>query len=151
MTSVVEYAKAFGALTETAFEIEACIRLEHTVSGFQRVPAKPQGDGGLDGFSHKGQRGYCCYGPILTSYKKPKDLEKGIVGKFSEDLRRLCELDTQKTALIHKENKALPNVLPLGVKLAEIALICNWFESHKVISPLHTALAKYLMVHACPG
>jgi hypothetical protein len=149
MTSVNAYAKEFGALTESAFETEACIRLEHTVSGFQRVPPKPQGDGGLDGFSHKGTRGYCCYGPIPTSFTKPKDLEKAIVAKFSSDLRRLCEVDTQKTSLIHKANEALPNILPVGAKLAEIVLICNWFESHKVIGPLHTALPTYLKASKC--
>jgi hypothetical protein len=149
MTSVDAYAKEFGALSESAFETEACIRLEHTVNGFQRVPAKPQGDGGLDGFSHKGKRGYCCYGPILTSFTKPKDLEKAIVKKFSSDLRRLCELDTEKTALIHKTNDALPNILPAGAKLTEIILICNWFESHKVIGPLHTAMAKCLQASTC--
>jgi hypothetical protein len=149
MTSVNAYAKEFGALTESAFETEACIRLEHTVSGFQRVPPKPQGDGGLDGFSHKGMRGYCCYGPIPTSFTKPKDLEKAIVAKFSSDLRRLCEVDTQKTSLIHKANEALPNILPVGAKLAEIILICNWFESHKIIGPLHTALPTYLKASKC--
>ena len=107
MPSVSEYAKCLSELTASVFETEACIRLEHTVSGFQRVPAQPQGDGGLDGFSHWGQRAYCCYGPIPNTFKKPKDLEADIIGKFSADIRRLCELEIAKKKLVYKENAAL--------------------------------------------
>lgn len=149
MPSVSEYAKCLSELTASVFETEACIRLEHTVSGFQRVPAKPQGDGGLDGFSHWGQRAYCCYGPIPNTFKKPKDLEADIIGKFSADIRRLCELETAKKKLVYKENTALLSILPSGVQITEILLICNWFESHKIIGPIHTALADCVQVSKC--
>jgi hypothetical protein len=149
MNSVTAYAQAFGALTESQFEVEACVRLEHTVVGFQRVPAKPQGDGGLDGFSHHGERGYCCFGPIPNSFKNAKAYEKAIVTKFSSDLRRLCELKTERKSLKHDQNAALKDILPKGARLKEILLICNWFESHKVIGPLHTALADYLKASSC--
>jgi hypothetical protein len=149
MNSVIAYAQAFGALTESQFEVEACVRLEHTVVGFQRVPAKPQGDGGLDGFSHHGERGYCCYGPIPNSFKNAKAYEKAIIAKFSSDLQRLCELKMKQKALGHSENTALKSILPKGARLKEILLICNWFESHKVIGPLHTALAEYLKLSSC--
>ncbi len=154
MNSVTSYAHEFGALTESQFEVEACVRLEHTVVGFQRVPAKPQGDGGLDGFSHHGERGYCCYGPIPNSFKNAKAYEKAIVSKFSSDLLRLCELKIEKKVLVHDENVALKDILPKGVRLKEVLLICNWFESHKVIGPLHSALMEYLKVssstYICP-
>lgn len=149
MASVSEYAKCLSDLTGSEFETEACIRLEHTVAGFQRVPAKPQGDGGLDGFSHHGQRAYCCYGPIPNSFKKPKDLEADIIDKFCDDLLRLCELEKAKKALVHKENVALLSILPVGSQITEILLVCNWFESHKVIGPIHTALGTYLKVSKC--
>jgi hypothetical protein len=149
MASVSEYAKCLSELTASVFETEVCIRLEHTVAGFQRVPAKPQGDGGLDGFSHRGQRGYCCYGPIPNSFKKTKDLEADIIEKFCSDLRRLCELETIKKKLVHEDNKPLLSILPAGVQLTEILLICNWFESHKIIGPIHSALDTYLKVSKC--
>ncbi len=144
MPSIDEYAKSLSGLSTSVFETEVCVHLERSVSGFQRVPAKPQGDGGLDGFSHKGQRAYCCYGPVANSFKKPRDLEKDIVSKFSDDLLRLCELTSKAKKLLHAENKALPSILPAGAKITEIVLICNWFESHKVIGPLHTALATFV-------
>lgn len=149
MNSIIAYAKEFGALTDTEFEVEACVRLEHTVGGFQRVPAKPQGDGGLDGFSHHGERGYCCYGPVPNSFKNTKAYERAVIKKFSTDLRRLCELGTSGKELKHRANKALPNILPKDVRLKEVVLICNWFESHKVVGPLHSALALYLKVSTC--
>jgi hypothetical protein len=149
MNSITAYAKEFGALTESQFEVEVCVRLEHTVAGFQRIPAKPQGDGGLDGFSHHGERGYCCYGPVPDSFKNAKAYEKAIIKKFSGDLQRLCELGMSEKALTHRANKALPNILPEGVRLKEVILICNWFESHKVVGPLHSALAEYLKASSC--
>lgn len=149
MNSVTAYAQALGALTESNFEVEVCVRLEHTVIGFQRVPAKPQGDGGLDGFSHHGERGYCCYGPIPNSFKDAKAYERAIIAKFSSDLRRICELETSKKSPVHSPNKPLEDILPKGVRIKEIILICNWFESHKVIGPLHSALADYLKVSVC--
>jgi hypothetical protein len=139
MSYIDEYAKGLGELTAQAFEDEVCTRLEHVLIGFQRVPAKPQGDGGLDGFSHGGERGYCCYGPVPNSFKKRKELETDIIEKFSDDLLRLCELLHEKKKLVHKPNCALPNILPSGATLKQIVLIVNWFESHNVIGPLHTS------------
>ena len=67
--------------------------------GFQTIPSKPQGDAGLDGFSHVGTQGYCCYGPELKTYRQTRSLEKAIVDKFKSDLRRLLELEFKKTVL----------------------------------------------------
>jgi hypothetical protein len=144
-----DYADGLSSLTAQVFEDEVCTRLEHVLIGFQRIPAKPQGDGGLDGFSHGGEHGYCCYGPIPNSFKKPKDLEADIIGKFSNDLLRLCELFRENEKLVCKPNLALPKILPNGVKLKQIVLIANWFESHNVIGPLHTAFKTFKSKSKC--
>ena len=56
--------------------------------GFQTIPSKPHGDAGLDGLSHNGTRGYCCYGLEHNGFKNNKSRERAIVKKFAGDLRR---------------------------------------------------------------
>lgn len=57
-----QYARKLGHLSGDPFEDEIVIALQQTIVGFQRVPDKPHGDGGLDGISHNFTRAYCCYG-----------------------------------------------------------------------------------------
>jgi hypothetical protein len=149
LSYIDDYAKGLSELTSQPFEDEVCTRLERVLIGFQRVPAKPQGDGGLDGFSHGGELGYCCYGPVPNSFKRRKELETDIIKKFTDDLLRICELLIKSKKLIHDPNTALPNILPKGAKLNQIVLIVNWFESHKVIGPLHTSFKAFKAASKC--
>lgn len=142
-SNVELYASTLTALTGDAFQAEVCARLQSVVLGFQNIPAKPFGDAGLDGFSHGGRQGYCCYGPELKSYRQNRSLEKAIVDKFKEDLQKILELQFQKKVLTPCLNTEMSTVLPTGQKLIHIHLIVNWFESHRVINPIHTAFAEY--------
>ena len=131
-----EYAKTISSLSGNAFQAEVCARLQSVILDFQTIPAKPHGDAGLDGFSHLGTRGYCCFGPEYSSYKTNKSLETAIVSKFRSDLRKLLELDFKKKQLICKPSLEMPTILPSGQKLAHIELLVNWFESHRIIGPM---------------
>lgn len=142
-SNVELYASTLTSLTGNAFQAEVCARLQSVVLGFQNIPAKPHGDAGLDGFSHGGRQGYCCYGPELKGYRQNRSLEKAIVDKFKEDLQKILELQFQKKVLTPCLNTEMSTVLPTGQKLIHIDLIVNWFESHRVISPIHTAFAEY--------
>lgn len=143
VSTVDEYAKTLSALTGNAFQAEVCARLQSVILDFQTIPAKPHGDAGLDGFSHQGSRGYCCFGPQYSDYKTNKSLESAIINKFREDLRKLLELGFKKKALVCKPSLEMPMILPAGQKLVHVELIVNWFESHRVIGPIHTAFAEY--------
>ncbi len=136
------YAKTLAALTGNAFQAEICARLQSVVLGFQTIPSKPQGDAGLDGFSHSGTQGYCCYGPELKSYRQTRSIEKALIEKFKSDLRRVLELEFKKAVLTCCENTEMGSILPVGKKLIHIDLISNWFESHRVVGPIHTAFLE---------
>ena len=58
--NIDDYEKLVGKLEGNAFEEEVCARLQTIFVDFQLIPAKPHGDGGLDGLSHGQERGYCC-------------------------------------------------------------------------------------------
>lgn len=150
MTSLVqEYAQSLAALTGDEFQYEVCARLQTAILGFQTIPAKPHGDAGLDGFSHNGQRGYCCYGPEHDEFKTTKQRENAIVDKFKGDLRRVCELDFEKKKLVCIESPEMATILPDGCKLIHISLLVNWFESHRLLNPLFSAFDDYKTVSAC--
>src|SRR5262245_56577779 len=88
ITPADEYARKLGLLLGNDFEDEVVIALQQTDLAFQRVPRKPNGDGGLDGFSHGRTVVYCCYGlevihePGINAAEKRKRLVKKIVAKF---------------------------------------------------------------------
>jgi hypothetical protein len=106
---------------------------------FQAIPAKPQGDGGLDGLSHGQQRAYCCYGPEQETRKlENKGLKDAIVKKFCEDLRKLFELEFDNKKLKHAPNKELETIMGADRKIKHACLIVSCFESHRVIGPLNT-------------
>src|SRR5262245_45373885 len=125
-----EYANTLASLEGTNFQLEVCTRLQSVILGFQTIPAKPQGDAGLDGFSHHGEHGYCCYGPEHDVFKTARAREKAIITKFAADLQRLFELDLCKGKLVHNDNQEMATILPKGRRLNHIELIVSWFESH---------------------
>jgi hypothetical protein len=146
---VVEYSRKLATLTGDAFEIEVVVALQQTFTGgCQRVPDKPNGDGGLDGISHNGSRGYCCYG--LEMQPGPGTLaarvRKKIVEKFKADLRRILELELVKKKLVDKPNTVLCGVLgnPPAQRIVNVTLVANVFEDNQLIGDLRTAFAEYL-------
>ena len=143
-TSPSEYEKLLAQLEGNEFEDEVCARLQKIYVDFQSVPAKPHGDGGLDGLSHGQSRAYCCYGPEQEVHKLDnKGLKDDIVKKFSSDLRRLFELEFQKRKLQQTTNPQLKSILGEKRKIAHVYLVVSWFESHKVIGALNTQFNKY--------
>lgn len=144
-----QYAGSLAMLTGDDFQMEVSARLQSMILSFQTVPAKPKGDAGLDGFSHHGTRGYCCYGPEHDAFKSNKARESAIINKFTGDLRRLLELDSIKGKLVRAESPEMATILPRGQHLAHIELIVNWFESHRVLGPILTAFVDYTKLSAC--
>jgi hypothetical protein len=138
-----EYASSLEGLTGVDFQAEVCARLQTFIIGFQTVPSKPQGDAGLDAFSDHGHRAYCCYGPELSAFKKDKDRVGAIVDKFRKDLRRLYELEFNNEVLQHYVSPEMETILPKGRKIRQIELLVNWFESHRVLSPILSAAEEY--------
>ena len=146
---VHEYERSLASLSGTDFQAEVCARLQSVNLGFQTVPAKPQGDAGLDGLSHRGECGYCCYGPEHDEFKQSRSRETAITKKFKADLRRLFELDIKDGKLFRSANAEMAKILPKGRKLKNIQLIVNWFESHRVLGPISTAVEEYREVSEC--
>ena len=143
-SNLADYEKLIGKLEGNAFEDEVCARLQNIFVDFQRIPAKPHGDGGLDGLSHCQERGYCCYGPEQDVRKlENKGLKEAIVNKFSGDLRKLFELETEKKKLKHVTNEELATIMGDSRKIKSVHLIVSCFESHRVIGPLNTSFDKY--------
>src|ERR1700682_4101900 len=113
---ITEYQQSLEPLTGNEFQEEVSACLQGVIIDFQTVPASPQGDAGLDGFSHHGERAYCCYGPEHDAFKKNKEREDAIVEKFKGDLRRLYEVDREGKKLVFCENKEIKTILPEKIK-----------------------------------
>jgi hypothetical protein len=148
------YIRALGELEEFAFQRAIVQRLLVVLNSFQAVPAYPQGDGGLDGHSHKGTRGYCCYGLKYDTAKTPQQRSKQIVKKFSSDLRRLYELEPKgKTKFVHKENDALLSIFgavpPPTERISHVTLVANWFDSHTPLGAIRQNGAIYASESQC--
>jgi len=149
MSLVQRYAQTLSELSGKDFQGEVCARFQAVILSFQSIPSNPHGDAGLDGFSHDGEHGYCCYGPEHDAFKKPKDREKAIVKKFASDLRRLFELDFKSKKLIQITNAEMATILPTGRSLKHIKLLVNWFDSHRILNPISDAVAEYKAASAC--
>jgi hypothetical protein len=139
-----QYASTLASLSGSHFQSEVCARLQGFILSFQTIPAKPHGDAGLDAFSHKGKRGYCCYGMEPDEFKTNHQRETALTNKFKSDLRRLFELVPDKKRLRHQESPEMATILPAGKKLQHIELLANWFGSHRVLSPILTAVEEYV-------
>jgi hypothetical protein len=148
------YVRALSELEEANFQRAIVQRLLVALNNFQSIPSYPQGDGGLDGHSHSGTRGYCCYGLRYDSAKTPYQRAKQLTAKFCDDLRRLFELEPQgKTKLVHKDNEALLRIfgaVPAQTdRICHITLIANWFEHHAALGPLKQNAIKYAGTSCC--
>ena len=100
ITLTEEYSRALAALEGAEFQAEVTARLATVIIGFQTIPSKPHGDAGLDGLSHNGTRGYCCYGLEHNGFKNNRSREQAVIKKFAGDLRRLFELETKGSTLV---------------------------------------------------
>jgi hypothetical protein len=146
----VSYAKMLGTLEKDAFQDEVCARLASVFADFQRIPAKPRGDAGLDGLSHGQARAYCCYGPEQEAFKtNVKGLKADIVAKFRGDLRRIFELDYEKKKLVRKSTPEMKTILAAGRRIANVYLIVSCFESHQIIGPLNESFQEYTAASSC--
>src|ERR1700723_1425619 len=94
MSLIEKYVEALEGLTGKPFQEAICTRLKSVIPSFQLIPDKG-GDGGLDGYSHNGENGYCCYGFELDPAKSEDDYVSMVVEKFQQDLRRLFELEVK--------------------------------------------------------
>jgi hypothetical protein len=146
-----EFARLLGALEKDAFEDEACAFLRRCFSDFQNVPAKPQGDGGLDGLSHGQTIAYCCYGPEQeTSKVKAKGLKDDILKKYRGDLQTLLEVcHDGKGKLVHSETAELATIMGKGQRITTVRLIVSVFDTHQVIGPLNTSFDEYKAASQC--
>jgi len=146
---IFEYEQSLASLSGDDFQSEIIARLQGFIIDFQPIPPHPQGDAGLDGISHGGKHGYCCYGLEPNQFKTDKDRTSAVVEKFKSDLRRICELEFEKNKLRHCDNAEIATILPDGKKIQHVTLLPNWFGSHRVLNPITTALAKYLEASQC--
>ena len=144
-----EYEQSLAALSGNDFQVEVTTRLQGLIIDLQPIPASPYGDAGIDGISHGGQRAYCCYGPQQNVFKQNKDIERAITQKFKEDLRRIFELDLERNKLKHCENVEISTILPDGQKIQHIELLVNWFQSHRILNPILTAVTEYASASKC--
>jgi hypothetical protein len=148
------YVKALSELEEFAFQRAIVQRLLVALNNFQSVPTYPQGDGALDGHSHKGTRAYCCYGLKYDAAKTPHQRSKQIVTKFSSDLQRLYEIEPKgKKKFVHKDNGALMRIFgavpPQCERICHVTLIANWFESHTPLGAIKQNAARYASTSQC--
>jgi hypothetical protein len=152
-TLIDSYIKALSELEEKAFQRAIVQRLLVALNNFQSVPASPQGDGALDGYSHNGANGYCCYGLTYDAAKTPKQRSKQLVNKFSSDLQRIFELIPKGKNFQHKDNEALMRVfgaLPAAPdRIGHLTLITNWFESHEPLGAIRQNAIKLAGASLC--
>ena len=145
-----EFARMLGALEREPFEEEVCRFLRRSVHDFQHVPAKPQGDAGLDGYSHQQTVADCCYGPEEPSKLTPKALAKKIIEKFRDDLRRLFEVKPQgKNKLVHAPNNEMPTIMGKGRKFKVVRLVVSVLDTHQVLGPLNDAFDACRQASQC--
>jgi hypothetical protein len=140
-----EYEKYVAGLEGERFQDEVCARLQGHITDFQRIPDKPSGDGGLDGLSHGQEHAYCCYGPEQDPVKlKVKGLKDDIVEKFTDDLKKLFEVNIgPNRRVVHAANAELATIMGDGNKIRAIFLVVNRFETHRVIGALKTAFNRF--------
>ena len=134
------------------FQDEVCARLQGVYADFQRqIPAKPSGDGGLDGLSCMVR----CAGIAATAPNGPRseaedrgDLKDEIVKKFNADVRKLFELEfdlRKRLPLALRRMRKLATIMGDGNKIKNVYLVLGWFETHhrdRVIGPLNTHFTK---------
>jgi hypothetical protein len=76
---ITEYSISLSILNRDDFQDEVSARLQGVIIDFQPVPSNPHGDAGIDGFSHHGERAYCCYGPEQDAFNKGRGQKGGLI------------------------------------------------------------------------
>lgn len=155
MTRTREQTEAITALSLLEgddFEDETYLLVARHCYDAQQVPAVPQGDGGIDFYTHNVSIGYCCYGPEVLGRGTTdgvKKLKKKIIEKFKSDLKRILELEETKSGKCkHRKNEGLESVLGTS-RLKCIRLFCNWFHDKGLLGPINEAFKKYKKASQC--
>ncbi len=143
-----------GGLEGQDFQDEVCAFLRRCVTDFQDVPAKPHGDAGLDGLSHRQTVAYCCYGPEQQPFKtNTRGLSADIVKKFRADLQTIFELEVKgrgkASQLLHRATDEMKTILASGRKIAVVRLIVSVFDSHRLLGPINEAFDKCCNASQC--
>jgi hypothetical protein len=84
-----------------------------------------------------------------AALKRQKELTANIVDKFKGDLCKLFELTMANRKIFQGENKEITSILPDGTTIKHITLIVNWFDSHRILGPINTAVGKYRAASVC--
>ncbi len=150
---LLNYATALSQLEGLEFQRAIAQRLMVALSDFQTIPSYPQGDGGIDGHSHKGRRVYFCYGMENQQGKTAKQCATAIASKFSNDLQRVFELQSKKRCLSHKDNLALMRIFGStpdpSQRIENVTLITNWFRSHEALGTISKNRSLYSANSQC--
>lgn len=136
-----------------SFQLEFVTLLAKHFHDTQRIPDQPQGDGGLDAYSHDATHAYCCYGPEISTEPNisKRELTKRIIEKFKKDLQRLFEIKVQgqgrNRKIVYNENKKLPTVLGQnGKKLISIKCVVSRLDDNTILGKLNDAFNEYKQV-----
>jgi len=58
-------------------------------------------------------------------------------------------LEFDKKQLKHSENSEMATILPTAQKIRHIELLPNWFNSHRILGPIATAVISYAEISQC--
>lgn len=154
-----EFVRRLSALTGNPFQEVIVQLLLRRFPSFQSVPAKPHGDGGVDGLSHNQTRAYCCYGLEYVPTDKKTDVRRKLCEKYRSDLRRIFEVTpskskqgstrSRKPALEHEPNTELEAIFAAGAKLTTIHLVSNQYEDNTVLGPLNSDFQNCISSSQC--
>ena len=142
-----QFVQTLASLTGSEFEDAVCKHLSIAIADFHPVPDKG-GDGGLDGISHEGTQGYCCYGPQFKPQQATNNRVTEVVEKFKKDLCRIFEIDGMST-LAHCTNAEIKEALPDGARLTRITLIASWASDKRIYQRLKSAFDKLKAKSQC--
>jgi hypothetical protein len=142
-----DFKRHLSALTGKEFEGAICAHLQASIHSFKRI-SDDDGDGGVDGVSHNGEHGYCCYGPEFDSSTKSNDRVNAIVDKFKKDMCRLFEFQSMGS-LFDTPNVELAAVLPVGVRMRNIFFLTTWASDKRIYNRLLGAFLKYRASSEC--
>ena len=134
-------------MTGKEFEGAICAHLQASIHSFRRIHDH-DGDGGVDGVSHNGEHGYCCYGPEFDASTKSNDRVNAIVTKFKTDMCRLFELESMGS-LFDTPNTELAAVLPAGVRIRNVTFLTTWATDKRIYNRLLAAFLKFRAASQC--
>lgn len=141
-----EFSARLRALSGDPFQSAIFLALTSTFPDVQAVSKRPSGDGGVDILTEKLTTAHCCYGlePETIATNSKAVIRKYITGKFTDDLKRILELDGKPKKYKHSDNGQLSGVLGVGRKIKLIRLVGNYFEDNQIIGKINDAFAEMM-------